>query len=83
MVEIKFEINKNRSIAVDENKVVGECEYLVENGVWNIIHTGVLHEYQGQGIAKKLVFEVIKEAKNNDKKLIATCSYAKKVLSNI
>ena len=35
---------------------------------------------QGQGIAKQLVLEVISNAKTQKKKVIADCSYAKKVL---
>ena len=83
MVEIKFEIDKNRCVAVENKKLVGKCEYLVENDVWNIIHTGVSQDYQGLGIAKKLVLEVIKEAKNHNKKLMAACSYAQKVINNL
>ena len=72
MVEIKFEIDKNRCVAVENKKLVGKCEYLVENDVWNIIHTGVSQDYQGLGIAKKLVLEVIKTAEINNKIIITS-----------
>ena len=48
--------------------------------MWNIVHTEVNNEYQGQGIARKLVECVIEEAKEKTKKVIAECSYAKRIL---
>ena len=59
---------------------VGECDFLETENYWNIIHTEVNNEYQGQGIARKLVECIIENAKKENKKLIAECSYAKKVL---
>ena len=47
---------------------------------WNIVHTEVDSLYQGQGIARKLVECIISMAKSQNKKLIADCSYAKKVM---
>lgn len=83
MIEIKFEIDKQRSIAVDDNNIIGVCEFLVKEDTWDIIHTVVDNNYQGQGIAKKLVLEVVEQAKNNNVMLIGTCSYAAKILKNL
>lgn len=80
MIKILFEIEKKRAVAYDDNKEIGECDFIEENDVWNIIHTGVNSKYQGQGIARKLVECVIKNAKENNKKIIAECSYARKIL---
>ena len=55
---------------------------LVNDNTWNIIHTGVRNEYQGQGIARKLIECVIENANDLNKKVIAECSYAKKVINN-
>ena len=57
-----------------------ECDYIEENDTWNIVHTVVDNNYQGQGIARKLVECIIENAKNKNKNLIADCSYAKKVI---
>ena len=81
MIEIKFDKEKNRAIALNEDVVIGECNFIEENNGWNIIHTEVDNVYQGQGIAKKLV-ECVKGNSNN-KSLIADCSYAKKVLERL
>ncbi|MBR4574881.1 MAG: GNAT family N-acetyltransferase [Lachnospiraceae bacterium] len=47
---------------------------------WTIVHTGVAPEYEGKGIAKRLVFKVAEEAEKRKLKLIPVCSYAVKVL---
>lgn len=78
MIEIKFESNK--SVAYDEDKKIGECVFIESQNSWNIIHTEVDSSYQGQGIARKLVECIIGMAKNQNKKLVADCSYAKKVI---
>lgn len=80
MIKIKFE--ENKSVAYDENKKIGECDFIEQNNKWNIIHTEVDNTYQGQGIAKKLVECVIENAKKRNKNIIADCSYAKRVLES-
>lgn len=74
---LKFE---NRVIAIDNDSEIGECEFIVDNEVINIIHTYVDKNYRGEGIAQQLVDCVIQEAKMNNKKVIADCAYAKKML---
>ena len=80
MIEIIFEKEKNRAIALNGAIQIGECDYIESENTWNITHTEVDNHYQGQGIARKLVECIIENAKKENKKLIAECSYAKKVL---
>jgi len=82
MIEIKFEKNNRKSIACDNNKIIGECDFIEVDESWNIIHTEVDNSYQGQGIARKLVESIIENAKKYNKKLVADCSYAKKIINN-
>ena len=82
MIEIKFDENNNKSIAYDNNIQIGECDYIEAGETWNIVHTEVDSSYQGQGIARKLVECIIENAVKYNKKLIAECSYAKKVIEN-
>ena len=81
MLKIKFE--KIKSVAYDDNKKIGECVFLEMGNTWNIIHTEVSSNYQGQGIAKKLVESIIEEGKASNKKIIADCSYAKKIVQEL
>ena len=80
MIKIVFKREEKRSIAYDLDKQIGECDFEEINDTWNITHTEVDSAYQGQGIAKKLVENVIQNAKILNKKLEATCSYAKKLI---
>lgn len=80
MIEIKFDKDNNKSIAYDNNAKIGECDFIETEENWNIVHTEVSNLYQGQGIARKLVENIIENAKKYNKKLIADCSYAKKII---
>ncbi len=80
MLEIKFEKEKNRAIALDGKQMIGECNFIRLEDKWNIVHTGVEQEYQGQGIARKLVDCVLENAKIYHKTVIADYSYAKRIL---
>ena len=82
MIEVIFEENKNKAIAYDNKKQIGECDFKETKDVWNITHTEVDSNYQGQGIARKLVENVIENSKKYTKNIKATCSYAKKVIEN-
>lgn len=82
MVKILFDKGQNRSIAYDEEQKVGECSFIVQENKWNITHTEVNNNYQGQGIARKLVECVIEKGKENNKTVVADCSYARKIIEN-
>ena len=75
MIEIVFKLDENKAIAYDSEKKVGECD-----DIWNITHTEVDSDYQGQGIARKLVENVIENSQKYNKKITATCSYARKII---
>ena len=79
-IDIRMDEAGGRSLAYDGDKVVGECEYVQKGDSWVIVHTGVRTEYEGKGIAKRLVYKVIEAAERKHVTLEATCSYALKVL---
>ncbi|TXJ60234.1 N-acetyltransferase [Brachyspira aalborgi] len=80
MIKIEFREKEKKSIAYDLDKQVGECDFEETNDTWNITHTEVDSAYEGQGIARKLVENVIQNAQILNKNLKATCSYAKKLI---
>lgn len=80
MIEIEFNKENNKSVAYDGNTKIGECVFVEIENNWNIIHTGVSNLYQGQGIARRLVECVVENAKKYNKKVIADCSYAKRIV---
>ena len=82
MIEIKFLKDENKAVVYDNKNIIGECKFVVNKNTWNIIHTQVNKEYQGQKIARNLVNCVIEKAKENNKLIVAECSYAKKIIDN-
>ena len=80
MIKIKFDRNNNRAIALEANIIIGECSFVENEKYWNITHTEVDSDYQGQGIARKLVENVIENSQKYNKKITATCSYARKII---
>ena len=80
MIKIKFEKEINKAVAYDSNTKIGECAFIEEGKYWNIFHTEVSDLYKGQGIAKRLVEEIIKNEKKYNKELVADCSYAKRII---
>lgn len=82
MIKIVFREKEKKSIAYDLDKQIGECDFEEINDSWNIIHTEADSAYQGQGVAKKLVENVIENAKILNKNIGATCTYAKKIIGN-
>ena len=70
-----------RSVAYDGDREIGECDYQETLDGWNIYHTGVSPEYEGKGIAKRLVYRLAEEAERRKINTVPTCSYAVKVLS--
>jgi len=73
---IIFDEENNRSVATHEDKEIGESTFSPSENVWIIDHTYVDEDYGGQGVAKRLVEEIVEQARNEEKKLAATCPYA-------
>lgn len=57
-------------------------EYRIDEDKMNIYHTFVDPSKRGQGLAKILLDEAIKFAKEKNYLIIPTCDYASKVMTN-
>lgn len=79
-VDVSFDEENNRSVALAGGRQIGECDYDVTADGWVIYHTEVDDEYGGKGIAKRLVYAILEQADRKGIKVKATCSYAKKVI---
>ncbi len=78
MIKIVYEAENNRSAAYDENIEIGESTFSKSKDFWIIDHTFVQKDYGGQGIAKKLVGELVDQARKNNFKIMPLCPFAKK-----
>ena len=78
MIKIVYEEQNLRTAAYDGDKLAGQCTYVVRDGFWDLEHTIVDAAYGGQGLAGKLVQELVSKARERGTKIIPTCSYALK-----
>lgn len=76
---IQFKINdKGRGsyfINNDKGEQIAELDFHVKDNLLTAYHTGVRKELEGQGIASKLFDKVVEYARENNYKIIPTCSY--------
>ena len=79
---VKMIVKEKRSVALNNDDIIGYCQYKEENNIWSITHTVVKQEFGGRGIAKRLVLAVIEEARKQNKKINPICSYAKKMMES-
>lgn len=75
MIEIVFEETRKRTAAYDGETCVGLCAYAEDGAVWTAYHTEVEPVYGGQGIAARLVDELVRAARERGVKIVPTCSY--------
>lgn len=75
-----FNLSHNKIFMNDSSgKIIAEVTFPnFDNNTIIIDHTFVDDSLRGQGIAAKLMLEVVKYAKSNNKKIKASCSYAVK-----
>ncbi|MBG9981526.1 N-acetyltransferase [Aerococcaceae bacterium DSM 111020] len=81
MEDLKFKPVKNEIILVDASEEqLGEITYRpnADGSVWEVTHTGVSPKLRGQGVAGKLLDELVKKAENENVKLKAVCPYVVK-----
>ena len=79
-MQIRYEADHCRSAAYDGERRVGVAEFDVQDGRWVITHTEVDPAYGGQGIARRLIEEVIAAARRDGAKIVPLCSYADKMM---
>ena len=66
----------------DNGERLGEMRYLVrDNTVMNIYHTEVSDKLKGHHIGEKLVEAGVKYARENNFKILPTCTFARSVFN--
>ena len=79
-MQIRYEAEHCRSAAYDGEKLIGVAEFTPQDGRWSITHTEVDPAYGGQGIARRLIEELIEAARRDGAKIVPVCSYAEKMM---
>lgn len=82
-MELTYKSEKNKSWIEDENgRQIALLEYPeVRSGLVNIVHTEVIPEMKGQGLAAKITEYAANELRKQEIKTQLTCSYAIKWFS--
>jgi len=83
-IHYQFEKERNRVAAYDHNEhEVGECTFFKSKNLWTIDHTFVDPEIRGQNVAAYLIKIIVEQARNENVKIVPSCSYARKEFMKI
>ncbi len=66
----------------DNGKRMGDMRYLINaNNTMDVYHTEVAKEIEGQSWGKQLVEAAVKYARQNNLKIVPTCTFAQSVFA--
>lgn len=74
-IKLKTKDNLGRFYIEQEDRLIAELDFQLDDNILNAYHTGVRPEFEGQGIAGKLFDEMVKYARENNYKVKPTCPY--------
>ncbi len=81
-----MEIHKKESgrtgklVVIENNEEMADIGYLInDEDNYVIDHTSVNEKLSGQGVGQKLVDAMVDLARENNKKIIPSCEFAKKI----
>ncbi|MBP2026077.1 GNAT family N-acetyltransferase [Peptoniphilus stercorisuis] len=77
-----FKEENDRFLYLENDIEMGKIIFEDKDNIITINHTLVPKENSGRGIARDLVNRVVKKARDENKKIIPVCTYAKKVLES-
>lgn len=77
---MEFKYESNRIYIENDEKVIAEITYLIEDNKAIINHTFVDDSLRGQGIAGQLVERAVNKIREEGYQVAATCPYAVKWL---
>ena len=73
--------NNQFYIGEDAEHAIAKITFIPEGDNLTIVHTLVDPSLKGQGVGNKLVNKVVELAREENKKIIPVCPFAKKVLT--
>ena len=75
-IQFKMDVHNQGHFFIEQNEQqIAELDFTLKEDVMNAYHTGVRKELEGQGIAGMLFDEMVKYARENNYKVIPSCSY--------
>lgn len=74
-IQLNFDGGNKAIHCLVDGRKLGEITWYEKDGVMKMNHTFVSDELRGQGVAKKLLDQSAKYARNNNMKMDPICSY--------
>ena len=75
-VQLKKDDSGNGAFFIEENNAgIAEMTFGIEGNDLKVYHTEVQPAYEGKGLAKKMLEEMVAYSRNNDLKIIPLCPY--------
>jgi len=78
-MELTHVADSGRWLALNDEVQIGELVYQVEDNIMTISYAEVEPFYRGNKIAEELVLAAIRQARENEWKVVPACSFAKTV----
>lgn len=82
MVDIEYREDEKRVVALEGEQVVGFASYSDSGSFWIADSTVVNDSHQGQGIAGRLVDQMVLVARERGVKILPLCPYVKSRFEN-
>ncbi|MGB3955591.1 MAG: GNAT family N-acetyltransferase [Brooklawnia sp.] len=77
-VDISNNREQNRYEIRQDDELVGIADYMLNDGLITFTHTEVFPEFEGRGLASRLVRHAMDEVRDDgDRKVLALCPYVK------
>lgn len=83
-MNIKIENNHEEGMFLaidDDDNLVGEIMYIERNGYYDVYHTAVEPQFEGKGIASKMVRKTLEYIREKNIKIFARCPYTANFIS--
>jgi predicted GNAT family acetyltransferase len=79
-VEVRHEPDQLRYAIVVDGVEAGHAEYEDKGDRWVFTHTRVLPEYEGRGLATRLIREALDDVRVHDGRIVALCPFVRRFL---
>lgn len=77
-MDIRYEPQNKRTAAYQDGRLVGECTYTEDAGLWVLDHTYVDESMRGKQLGAALVRELIEAARDVQVKVRPVCPFVQK-----
>jgi uncharacterized protein len=81
VIDVQHDEDGHRYVMRSSGETVGLIEYEREGDVFDLRHTEVLPQGQGNGLGKVLVRDALDDIREHGHRIVATCPYVQKFVA--